>query len=504
MSTRRSRMSAGLSLGCALCAGLLAALALHPEALFGAVMPATAVQSPDSLEELAARATQAVVLIDVETASDKRQGSGFLVDAEGRILTNNHVIRDARSVRIKLASGDIYDAVTVLSTDERRDLAVLGIAGFNLPFLPLGNSDSVRIGHPVVVIGSPLGLENTVTTGIVSGRRQEAEGYQVLQISAPASRGSSGGPVLSRNGEVVGIAASQMQVGQNLNFAVPINYARGLLAHIGGDPIAVLRPSPTVTEDVTVPMALTGGGVNQGLTFSLSTFGGYSAEFQTVGRDRPTQRRTRITYRRIETVGNGEPRIERYLESETSQGTGPFNTEQTVRRERIRTIVRVSDLQPISTRGEIARWTGEEWERSEYDLRFDGYRVRGLIRDSSGRAEELDRELPRGIVLREMRDLAFATLSSDALVGRSVELVTFDPLTGDVMNDRYDVRIKEEVEIGGKKYEAFRVNVASGLANSVVHFGTDDPHLLLSIQSEGLEVEELTGFEVFPAPTEAR
>lgn len=502
MSSRRKTISGVRSCAWGLCLAL--GSLYSPLPLLGSTATGFLVQAPDSLEELAARATQAVVLIDVQTASDKRQGSGFLVDADGRILTNNHVIRDARSVRIKLASGDIYDAVTVLSTDERRDLAVLGIAGFDLPFLPLGNSDSVRIGHPVVVIGSPLGLENTVTTGIVSGRRQEPEGFQVLQISAPASRGSSGGPVLSRNGEVVAIAASQMQVGQNLNFAVPINYARGLLAHIGGEPIAVLGPTAMPSEEIAVPMVSSNAGVNQGLRFSLVEFGGYSSEFQTVGRDRPTQRRTRVTYRRIETVGSDEPRIERYLWSETSQAMGPFNTEQTVRRERVRTIVRVSDLEPISTRGEVARWTGEEWERSEYDLQFSGYRVRGLIRDSTGRAEELDRELPQGIILREMRDLAFATLSSDALVGRSVELVTFDPHSGDVVNDRYDVRSKEKVEVGGKEHQAFRVNVASGLANSVLHFGVDRPHLLLRRRSEGLDIEELIGFEVFPAPANPR
>ena len=296
------------------------------------------------------------------------------------------------------------------------------------------------------------------------------------------------------------MAASQMQTGQNLNFAVPINYVRGLLAHIGESPLRVLGPTAAPTEEDAVPMAVTGGGVNEGLTFPLEQFGGHSSEFQTVGRDQPSFRRTRVTYRRIETVGSGEPRIERYLESETSQGTGPFNTEQTVRRERTRTLVRVSDLQPISTRGEIARWNGEEWERSEYDLRFDGTRVRGVIRDAGGRAEELDRELPRGIVLREMRDLAFATLANEVLVGRSVELITFDPHTGEVMHDRYDVRGKEEIEVGGQKHDAYRVNVASGLSNSVVHFGVEEPRLLLRKQTEGPDVEELVAHEVFPAP----
>ncbi|HKK08948.1 MAG TPA: trypsin-like peptidase domain-containing protein, partial [Gemmatimonadota bacterium] len=173
---------------------------------------ATATVSPgpsargDTLERVAARATDAVVRIDAETSSGPSQGSGFLVDSSGRILTNYHVIRKARSISVKLTSADVYDNVQILGTDQRRDIAVLQVAGFHLPALPLGNSDSVRVGATVVLIGSPLGLENTVSTGIVSGRRQEPQGYQLLQVSAPASPGSSGGPVLSGSGRVVGIA----------------------------------------------------------------------------------------------------------------------------------------------------------------------------------------------------------------------------------------------------------------------------------------------------------
>src|SRR5690606_21748222 len=180
-------------------------------------------EQTSSLEALAERVTKAVVLIDGRTASSSRQGSGFLIDSSGLTLTHQHVSRDAQGPRVKLASGDVYDRVRILAHDERRDIAVIQIEGFALPTLPLGNSDSVRIGAPVVLVGSPLGLENTISTGIVSGRRQEPEGFQLLQVTAPASRGSSGGAVLSTSGEVIGIAASQLLSGQNLNFAVPIN-----------------------------------------------------------------------------------------------------------------------------------------------------------------------------------------------------------------------------------------------------------------------------------------
>lgn len=480
----------------------------HVSAEASRTMTATTwTQVADTLEELAERASRAVVLIDVRTATDKRQGSGFLVDPSGRILTNEHVIRGARTLRVKLASGDVYDAVSILAADERRDIAVLQVAGFDLPSLPLANSDSVRVGNPVVLIGSPLGLENTVTTGIVSGRRAEPEGYHLLQVSAPASPGSSGGPVLARNGDVVGIAASQMRTGQNLNFAVPINYARGLLSHLDGQqPLAILGPTGPLSESGTVPLAVEedGNSVNAGLLFNLEEFGGYSVELEV--RDKEERvRRTRVTYQYIETIGNRDPRIERYLESETTRRTGPFATQQTVRRERSRTIIHAEGLRPVSTHGEIARWTGDDWERAEYDLRFEDYRVTGQVRDTTGQRQELDRELPRGVILREVLDLAFASLDVDSLMGRSVEFTTFDPFTGNVVSDRYDIREETKVEVAGKKYDAIRVNMASGLSNTTAYFKADRPRILLRRQAvDAEEAEDMIRLEIFPVRTRQR
>lgn len=465
-------------------------------ALAGAAAPAgIRAQSALSLEELADNATRAVVLIDARTPSGTKQGSGFLVDPTGRILTNYHVIRDARSVRVKLASGDLYDIAFVLATDERRDLAVLQIAGFDLPSLPLANSDSVKIGNPVVVIGSPLGLENTVTTGIVSGRRQEAEGFQLLQISAPASRGSSGGPVLSQEGNVIGIAASQIQAGQNLNFAVPINYARGLLDHINGEPLEVLRPEPARAEEETpAPLAATGNAVNRAVRFDLAGFSGYSLELQAPA-GLEGSRRTRISYRVIQTLGDEPARIERYLESETTRRGGPFDTEQTVQRERVRTLVSADDLRPLSSRGETMWWTGQGWVTRRHELAFEDGRVRGLLADTTGRTEELDRELPSGILLREITDLAFATLDADSLVGRSVEFATFDSGTGVVSTDRYDVREIARIEAAGETYRALRVNIAVDLTNTTAYFRLERPRVLLRRRVQDADGEELARLE---------
>ncbi len=476
---------------------LLTALLSIPRPSAGQDVPTTTSQP---LEALAETATRAVVLIDVQTASGSRQGSGFLVDAGGLILTNFHVVRDARSARVKLASGDVYDRVSILVQDARRDIAVLQVAGFALPTLLLGNSDSVRIGSAVVLIGSPLGLENTVSTGIVSGRRQEPEGFQLLQITAPASPGSSGGAVLSAAGQVIGIVASQQVAGQNLNFAVPINYARGLLELAGREtPIVLEASADRVAGDLGQPLSST-ERANLGLSFDASGLRGYEMESQ-VDLGGARQRLTLVTYRVIETVGGTPPRIERYLESQTSERTEPFGTWQTVRRERVRSMVAAEGLRPISSRGQVSTWSGQGWQEAEYDVRFEGDRVVGIVTDSAGRGLELDRILPRGVLLREMGDLAFATLVVDSLVGRSVEFETFDPRTGQVGSDRYDVLGTETIQVAGVSRSVLRVNIASGLSNETVYFERRLPRIAVRrVSQDGSFVEEVTRLEMLAAP----
>jgi S1-C subfamily serine protease len=463
----------------------------------GAGQEAREAMKDTPLEVLAEEATRAVVLIDVRTGSDSRQGSGFLVDPSGLILTNQHVVRDARSARVRLASGDVYDRVSILAEDDRRDIAILQIAGFDLPTLPLANSDSVRIGAPVVLIGSPLGLENTVSTGIVSGRRQEPEGFQLLQVTAPASQGSSGGAVLSADGRVVGIATSQLRAGQNLNFAVPINYARGMLQHVARATPVELEPTSGPPGEAATRPVRSRELANSGLTFDLAGLGGYVIE-STVDYGNGQRKLTRITYRLIETVGGDAPRIERYLESETTRATEPFGTRQTIRRERVRSLVRVEGLEPLSSRGEVSWWTDEGWRKTEHDIRFEEDRSLGIVTDSAGRTLELDRTLPSGILLRDVRDLAFATLAIDSLVGRSVEFTTFDPREGAVTRDRYDVLGMDSVQVAGETRAALRVNLASDLTNETVFFAAERPRIVLRrVGDQDGAVEEVLRTEVF-------
>ena len=156
-------------------------------------------------------------------------GTGFIVRADGTLITNFHVIADANAIIVRLETGEFYRRVVVLSVDEDRDLAVLRIEGANLPFLEFGDSNTVRTGQDVLLVGSPRGLEQTISDGLVSAVRTTNSGSRVIQTTAAASPGSSGGPLVDRSGRVIGILSSSRVDGQSLNFAVPSNYVLGMV-----------------------------------------------------------------------------------------------------------------------------------------------------------------------------------------------------------------------------------------------------------------------------------
>jgi 2-alkenal reductase len=170
-------------------------------------------------------------------------GSGFMIDDQGHILTNNHVVADADKLEVTTSDGTTYPA-TLVGRDSRFDVAVIQaqIPSDKLRAVNLGDSDQIQVGEQVIAIGNPYGLEGTVTTGIVSSRRPvvaEPEGDGVLvnaiQTDASINPGNSGGPLLNSRGEVVGITTLGLmpQGGQTgLNFAVPINSAKKVLSDL--------------------------------------------------------------------------------------------------------------------------------------------------------------------------------------------------------------------------------------------------------------------------------
>ncbi len=156
------------------------------------------------------------------------QGSGFLVRPDGVFVTNFHVVENAAAVAIRLPDGRELQVTGLIAVKPEYDLAVLKVESGGLPVVPLGDSTTVKVGERVVAIGSPLGLENTVSEGIVSAIREE-NGYRIFQITAPVSPGSSGGPLFDMNGKVIGVTFLQITEGQNLNFAIPSSYLEPVL-----------------------------------------------------------------------------------------------------------------------------------------------------------------------------------------------------------------------------------------------------------------------------------
>ena len=204
-------------------------------------------RAPDSIAGIAARVSPSVVSIDAQTPSGGDTGSGFFIQSNGTILTNNHVVEGAvtsgGSITVNLENGKSYPA-TLIGRDASYDLAVLKIEVTDAPALQLGNSDSIQVGDTVIAIGSPLGLAGTVTSGIISAKNRpvtsgggtgENSFINALQTDAAINPGNSGGPLVDVNGAVIGVNSAIASLGTNyasqsgsigLGFAIPINQAK--------------------------------------------------------------------------------------------------------------------------------------------------------------------------------------------------------------------------------------------------------------------------------------
>ncbi|MEH2354571.1 HhoA/HhoB/HtrA family serine endopeptidase [Nostoc sp.] len=169
---------------------------------------------------------------------ERGTGSGFIISADGRILTNAHVVDGADTVTVTLKDGRSFKG-KVLGKDELTDVAVIKIQADNLPLVALGNSDQLQSGEWAIAIGNPLGLDNTVTTGIISatGRSSNLIGasdkrVEYIQTDAAINPGNSGGPLLNSRGEVIAMNTAIIQGAQGLGFAIPINTAQRISSQI--------------------------------------------------------------------------------------------------------------------------------------------------------------------------------------------------------------------------------------------------------------------------------
>jgi serine protease Do len=217
----------------------------HAEQRAGARVAPSAQRTP---AEIAAISTPSVVSV----RTDHSLGTGFVVSGDGLVASNLHVIAGNSKITIVLADHREYDVVEIWSGDRQRDLVIMRIEAQKLPVLSLGDSDAIHPGDAIVAIGHPLGLEDTVSNGLVSAIRKLDDDLTVLQISAPIAPGSSGGPIFNDHGEVIGVATAIMMGGQNLNFGVPITYVKELLKRPA--PVNLVTfASATADEDPPMP-----------------------------------------------------------------------------------------------------------------------------------------------------------------------------------------------------------------------------------------------------------
>jgi len=235
-----------------------------PPAQQQAIQPTAPGRSIPDFTDLVARVTPAVVSITTEfgpqVAADEdgiptpfgmlrpnhpqaveARGSGFIIDADGTVVTNNHVVKNAKSVAVTLADGTELPA-RIVGRDERADLAVLHIdAGHKLPYIELGDSAQVRPGEWVVAMGNPFGLGGTVTAGIVSalGRDIGSGPYDdFIQIDAPINKGNSGGPLFTQDGHVVGVNSAILSPSGGsigIGFAIPSSMVKTVVAQLEKD-----------------------------------------------------------------------------------------------------------------------------------------------------------------------------------------------------------------------------------------------------------------------------
>ena len=166
-------------------------------------------------------------------------GSGFVMESDGYIVTNNHVVDDAESVKVRLADDREFDA-EVVGTDKQTDLALIKIDAKDLPVLALGDSDQVRVGEDVIAVGNPFGLGGTVTRGIVSAMARDIDAgpyVDFIQTDAAINRGNSGGPLLDLDGEVIGVNSaiySPNGGSVGVGFAIPSNTVKMVVAAAQG------------------------------------------------------------------------------------------------------------------------------------------------------------------------------------------------------------------------------------------------------------------------------
>jgi len=216
------------------------------------------------IPEIVLNQKRAVVTIYVNDKDGKQigTGTGFIIDSNGIIATNYHVmsmcLEGNNTTLIKMENGAFFPLSELVNFDEENDVAIFKIDGKELPMVKIARNYEPKQGENIVVVGSPLGLETTVSDGIISSIRGKSG---IIQITAPISPGSSGSPVFNSKGEVIGVATFNIIGGQNLNFAIPVKHVENLLKGtkkpskkgiVKSEPLPAVMPEPaTPSQELT-------------------------------------------------------------------------------------------------------------------------------------------------------------------------------------------------------------------------------------------------------------
>jgi putative serine protease PepD len=215
-------------------------------------------------------AKDAVTYIVADTAQGQATGSGFVISKDGLIVTNDHVVDGATSVQVKVGTSDQAQDATVVGADPSRDLALLKVAGHDLPTLALGDSSSLGVGDPTYAIGNPFGLDHTLTTGIVSALQrnlQAPDGATIagaIQTDAALNPGNSGGPLLDTSGKVIGVN-SQIETGSQggegggnvgIGFAIPASTVKAFVAQAKAGKLTPQQPEQQQADPNAMPFGL--------------------------------------------------------------------------------------------------------------------------------------------------------------------------------------------------------------------------------------------------------
>ncbi|MEI6501348.1 MAG: trypsin-like peptidase domain-containing protein [Armatimonadota bacterium] len=193
--------------------------------------------------EAAGKIRDAVVTVAVQN----RTGTGFIVNSDGSMLTNKHVVGEAKSVTVKLRNGDQVTA-QVVKAAEARDVCLLKLDRQHLPAVQFASSAKLKQGQAVAAMGAPFGLEGSLTKGVVSAVNRDIDGQKFIQIDAALNQGNSGGPIINEDGVVVGMATKAAKEAQNVGFAIPSDELMSFLSAANVSYEAALGEAPKAGE----------------------------------------------------------------------------------------------------------------------------------------------------------------------------------------------------------------------------------------------------------------